>query len=343
MSSSAANSPEVAPGKSSARAVTLAQLARHVGVSSAAVSVVVNNTESRIKVSETTRKRILEAARELNYQPNALARSLLNRQTNVIGFCSALTNMLEPMHPFLGALLQGMLAGCREHEKNLLMYSRIATLSENDLYVEVLNGQLDGLVLFAHEPTLFTRRLLESHLPVITVTDAVRGFPCVGGDDDSGGRLLVRYLVEKGYKRALYWAPSHVQSSSMETRLASYLDEAATCGLSVVVQREQHPFEPVLEKHLKGAEPPDVISVYCDYMAVYVMQGLNNIGLQVPRDVALTGYDGVPGSYPSFTTIRAPWKEVAQTAVALLMQQSEGKSIPMHTILPVELVASETA
>lgn len=342
MSSSPVDTPEVAPGKSPARAVTLAQLAKHVGVSSAAVSVVLNNTESRIKVSESTRQRILEAARELNYQPNALARSLMKRQTNVIGFCSALTRMLDPMHPFLGALLQGMLAGCRDHEKNLMLYSRIAAISENDLYLEVLNGQLDGLILFAHETSLFTERLVESHLPVITVADSVPGFPCVAVDDDLGGRLLARYLADKGYKRALFWAP-YKFSSSAERRCASYVDEATQLGLEVEAYRNTRPIELALQEIMSRPSPPQVISVNSDYVAFDVINGLKSIGLQVPNDVAITGFDGVPASYPGYTTVYAPWRDVAQIAVSLLMKQCDGQDIPMNTTLPVELVAGETA
>ncbi|RYF45135.1 MAG: hypothetical protein EOO38_16565, partial [Cytophagaceae bacterium] len=142
---------------------------------------------------------------------------------------------------------------------------------------------------------------------------------------------------------ALFWAPHHALSSSMETRCESYIDEAKRCGMSVEVQREQYPFEPELERVMGNKEPPDVISVYCDHVAYDVIQSLQNMGLQVPRDVAVTGFDGVPGSYPSFTTVYAPWKEIAQTAVSLLVQQCQGRAIPMHTILPVELVVGETA
>jgi len=338
-------SQEISPGKSptSARAVTLAQLAKHVGVSSAAASVVLNNTDSRIKVSEATRRRILEGARELNYQPNALARSLMKRQTNVIGFCSTLTHMLDPMYPFLGALLQGMLAGCRDNGKNLLMYSRVPDVNEDELCLEVLNGQLDGLVLFAHEASIFTRRLQESNLPVITVADTVSGFPCVSADDDLGGRLLARYTSKKGHQRVLYWAPSHSLSSSMEQRLESYLDEAALLGLSVEVFRERHPYELHLEQIMSSKNRPDVIAVYCDITASFIINSLNTLGIQVPRDVAVTGFDGVSGSFPTLTTIHAPWREAAQTAVLLLIQQCEGSAIPMQTKLPVELVVSETA
>lgn len=321
----------------------MAQVAKCVGVSPSAVSVVLSNTDSRIKVSDATRQRIIEVAREMNYQPNMVARSLRKQRTNIIGFYKSHGEMIDPENAFLGALVHGVLAGCRDSTKNLLMYGHTATMSDNDAYDEVLNGQLDGLVLYSWVPDSFTQRLTKSHLPIVTVADEVPGLPYVDVDDDLGGRLMVRYLVEKNYRRALYWLPSFLLPSSAVRRHAGYLEEAARCGLDVEVLREDTPSETVLKEIMARKIRPEIISFHCDETAHTVIAILNALGFQVPRDIAVTGFDGLSGVYPGLTTIYAPWKEVARTAVSLLVQQGAGYSIPMRTTLPVELVVGETA
>jgi LacI family transcriptional regulator len=251
--------------------------------------------------------------------------------------------MLDPDYPFFSALLRGVLAGCREQKKNLLLYGQPGSSSEDDVPLEVLNGLLDGLVLYAWGPDDLTQRLVESHLPVVTVADEVPGLPCVVVDDEMGGRLLVRYLVQKGYQRALYWCASEPATSSVARRQTSYFKEASHCGLNLEVFDEQTPCEPALKTIMTRKNPPDVISAYSDEVAHQIMVALNSLGFQVPRDVAVTGFDGFPGVYPEITTIRAPWKQVAHTAVSLLARNSEGHTIPLQTILPVALQIGETA
>jgi LacI family transcriptional regulator len=328
---------------SSERPLTMAQLAKHVGVSASAVSVVLSNTNSRIKVSETTRQRILEAARELNYRPNVVARSLRKQHTNIIGFYKSYGEMISIEYPFASTLVRGILAGCREHKKDLLLYGQVEMSGDNAPSLEMLNGQLDGLVLYASEPNALTQRLVESNLPVVTVADEITGLPCVTVDDELGSRLLVRYLAEKGYRRILYWFDPNQFSSSLVKRQSSYLKEAAHYGLKVEVFNECDPMEPALKMIMARKDRPDVISVYCDEEAHFVIQALNALGFQVPKDVAVTGFDGIPGSHPDLTTIRAPWKQVSHTAVSLLAQRSEKRMIPSQTILPVELLIGKTA
>ncbi len=349
-STDALNPSPMSPGKAPtlARAATLAHIAEHVGVSKVAVSVVLNNSRSQVRVSAATRQRIIDAARELNYQPNVLARSLLRRHTNVIGFYSAQRQMFDPLYPFYGSVLKGLLKGCEEHKKNFLVHGTFNNVSEDDIYLELLNGQIDGLVLYAREATPLIKRLVASHLPVVTVADEVPGLPCVTVDSRLGGQLLARHLAQKGYKRVLYWVAHEELPSTIQLRLDGFQEEAAAHDIEVEVFHPEGawPFEDDLKQLMARKNRPEVIAAFSDFTANQIISWCKATGIRVPQDIAVTGFDGFVGTFGSptgITTIRAPWHLVAETAVSLLVQQCSGEAIAMRTQLAVELIDGETA
>jgi DNA-binding LacI/PurR family transcriptional regulator len=330
------------------RATTLADIAEYVGVSAVAASVVLNNSRSQVRVSLDTRQRILDAARELQYRPNRVARSLRCQRTDIIGFYSEQGSAFDPQYPFYGAILKGLLQGCGDHQKNILIHGTLPERGEEDVLQELMNGQIDGLVLYARRVTPLIERLIESHLPVVTMADEVPGLPCVTVDDVQGGRLLAGYLADKGYREVMYRVMDEELPSSIQLRVKGFQEEAARRGLNVTIRRS--PKEEITEDDreiLFGPGPrPEVIASFSDYAADGMVDFCEQHGLKVPGDIAVTGFDGfVSALRPArhLTTVRAPWDEVARTAVKLLVDRCEGKEVPMQTFLPVQLVAGNTA
>lgn len=333
---------------SGARAVTLADVAAQAGVSSVAASVVLSNARSEVRVSPSTRERILEAARQLEYRPNALARSLRLKRTNVIGFYSAFGNVMDPRYPFYGALLAGLMQGCETHQKDFLLHGTFRNRSEDDIYLELHNGQIDGLVLYARTMTPLIERLVESRLPVVTIINEVPGIPCVSTDNATGGRLLAAHLADQGYKRVLYRRTASQLPRTLQTRLDSFQAEADARGLTVLhsASDEFLPEEDEREILLapKG-ERPEAVAAWSDFAADGVVQFLRNAKLRVPEDMAVTGFDGVSSMVrpaARLTTIRVPYDQIAHEAISLLVAQCEGKEVPERTELPVELEVGET-
>jgi DNA-binding LacI/PurR family transcriptional regulator len=338
----------MSPSPVSGRATTLSDIAEHVGVSKVAASVVLNNSRSQVRVSAATRQRILDAAKELKYQPNALARSLMRQRTNIMGFHSEQGKMFNPLYPFFGSILKGLLQGCEFHEKNILIHGAFSNRSEDEVFLELLNGQIDGLVLYAREVTPLVERLIDSRLPVVTVADEVPGLPCVMVDDEQGGRLLASYLAGRGYKTVLYRVIETDLPSSIKLRLNGFVSEAEKLGMQVEVYQElgEYPGERDREIILSRENRPDVIATFSDYSADNLALFCRQNGVKIPEELAITGFDGIFSAlHPatSLTTILAPWDEVARTAVAHLVAQCNGEEVPMHTRLPIQLVVGDTA
>jgi LacI family repressor for deo operon, udp, cdd, tsx, nupC, and nupG len=328
------------------KAVTLADVAAHVGVSAVAVSVVLNNSDSKVRVSPATRERILQAAELLHYEPNGLARSLRLQRTNTIGFYGAHGHTLDPGFPFYAALLSGLQMGCSEQDKDLLLQSRFKNHSDNEIYMELLNGRIDGLVLYARHVTPLIERLMESRLPIVTVVHKVPGVPCVGIDNEGSGRILARHLIDCGYKSVLFRNAEPQLPLTVRLRLKGFRAEADAHGMKVIYSNsdDQWPNE-AEQRLLTSSDRPQVAVAFSDFSADGIVAFCREQGIRIPEDMGVAGFDNLPSTLrPSsrLTTVHCPWYDVARRAVSVLVDLRNGKDVPELIELPVHLVEGET-
>ena len=332
------------------KTVTMSDVARHAGVSHTAVSSVLSGGQSSARVSEVTRARILQASRDLHYTPNAVARALRRQRTDLIGLY-LWDKRLDIRGPFLAEIVSGLQRGCNLYRKDLLIHGAFREQSIDDIYGSLINGKIDGLVLFAEAGDPLVDRLVTASLPVITVADLVPPLPGVVADDQAGSRLLARHLGERGHTRVLYRKGSAIQSSSLR-RYASFCETAAALGMTVLEDAPHHFGEgddlSETEQRwlaLPTGQRPTAIVCWNDHLADRTSACCEALGLRVPEDIAVVGFDGLASkTRPArrLTTVRAPWALVAQTAIDLLMRRIAGEPIPLETILPVELIEGDT-
>ena len=331
---------------------TMADIARRVGVSKVTVSAVLSaSSGNNTRVAAATRQRILEAAQELNYAPNSIAKMFRRNSTDIVGLY--LGDWLLNTHDlFLAEIVSGLQIGCGRHHKDLLIHGAFRGQSVEDIYLELTNRKIDGLVIFAEESNALALRLASSSLPVVAITDAVSILPSVVVNDRAGSWLAAEYLAAKGHERLLY-RRGPAQQTSANRRYQAFGEAAAQHGMAVVEDenRVQH-FDFALsdrEKAILGAAAasrPSAIVCGNDLLAYAAFDYYDDQNLRVPTDFAIVGFDGiVPQVRPAamLTTIRAPWSAVAQTALDLVIKRLAGEPIPHETVLPVELVVGETA
>ncbi len=330
------------------RATTMQEVAEQAGVSKACVSAVLGGNTRHVRVSETTRKRIEETAALMHYRPNAIAQSLRRQSTNIYGFYNG-GGYMDIHSPFLSQVLTGLQAGCEDHQKDLLLHSVFRGSSVEDIYSELVNGRIDGLVLLGTMEDPLVCRLVDSHLPVIAVTDAISTLPSVTADDESGSKQIVEFLTAQGHRRILYRMHDKPYIS-VARRQKAFLRYAKEAGIEVV--------ELVGGLHLTAADTvtfdalltasvrPTAIVSWCDDTAYEMLVRCQQLGLRVPEDIAIIGFDGLPVPIWSpyrLTTIAADWHGVAQVAVRLLSARIAGENVPQETILPVILQRGNTA
>lgn len=334
---------------------TLKEIAAHAGVGTAAASVVLNGAKSGTRVSDEKREAIIRVARELNYRPNGLARSLRMRRTGIVGYFSGY-ECIDPRNEYIAAIMGGLQAGCAGLGLDFLLYTPHIDLSPESVVANLSNGRLDGLIVTARPEHPISSLLAEAHLPVVAIADPLPGIPSVVADSHHGGRLQARHLADKGRWRVLY-IPSDYPFLSVLDRYEGFIAEAEALGMEVVVGRPVHGYHPEIDRHesllhpedmtrFRMSDAPTAVVAWDDAPAHRIASQLADAGLHVPEQVAVVGYNGcVPATEPRWklSTVRAPWHGVGQAAVRTLHRLIEGAEVPLITTLPVEMIAGGTS
>jgi len=339
------------------RPVTLRDIANRVGVGTATVSVVLNGAKSGTKVSQATRAAVIEAANELNYRPNAVARSLRTRRTGIIGFFSGY-QYLDPRNEYIASVISGMQAGCQANDLDLLLYTPHVSHTPENIVSNLADGRFDGLIVTARPEHDIAHLLTSARLPVVAIADALPGLPSVMADACEGGRLQARHLAAKGHKRVVY-VPADYPFLSVLDRFKAFCDEADALGLEVITTTPMGAHGPIASweaeraavltagdlQLLEGSNRCTAIQCWDDAPAYRIATQLAELGYRVPDDVAVVGYNGCTASVEprwALTTICANWPHVGETAVRVLSAMINGLDFPQETILPVELIQGST-
>jgi DNA-binding LacI/PurR family transcriptional regulator len=332
---------------------TINDIALHAGTNRTSVSVVLNGGRSSAGVSAATRQRIVLAAKELGYTPNAVARSLSQRRTNTISFFTGSYSFNTDV-PFVAMIFLGLQRGCAEFHKDLLLHGMFLQGNPGSTtvtYGELANGKIDGVVLLTNPEDHLGKQVKESFLSAVAIVDGIPGIPSVVADDADGSRLIARHLHERGHRRVIYRAsPDWLPSSKL--RWTTICEEAAALGMTVETYYPRLHEEPLSDEErrlltLPGGRRFTAIVCFADLAAYSVLDDCERQGLRVPEDVAIVGYDGIRmlfqgGPRRDLTTVRAPWERVSYMAVKLLNMQFEGQEAPPLTVLPVELYVGDT-
>ena len=330
------------------RAHTLRDVADRVGVGPATASVVLNGARSGTRVSEKTRAALLQAARDLDYRPNAVARSLRTRRTGIVGYFSGYS-FIDPRSPYIAEVMAGLQGACAERSLDLLLYTPHARHDAEEMASNLSNGRLDGLIFTAREEHPLVPILARTGLPVVAIADALRGVPSVVPDAAEGGRLQARHLYGLGHRRVLY-VPADSRFPSVEEREAAFRAEAAGFGMVVETGEPMPGFSapdgpcPALPaSDLARLEAGCTAAVVWDDEPAYrYLDALAAVG---GYDVSVVGYNGCrPNIAPRWdlTTVSAHWSAVASRAIEILDDLIAGRDVTASTVLPVTLVAGAT-
>jgi DNA-binding LacI/PurR family transcriptional regulator len=302
---------------------------------------------------------VLETATRLGYRPNAVARSLRQRRTNIVGFYTG-HGTLDSRNVFLAEIIGGLLKAADAHRLDLLLHGVFRGASTDDIFNELMDGRIDGLFVhsFAEDPLI--SRLRDASLPVIALADPVVGIPSVVCDDGNGVHQLVDYLWAHGHRHIAYLKPN-LRLMSVEIRWQTFLKEMVARGVHPdhcpVYTIEVENTLPALEEILTHAVRPTAVCCWNDLSALDLVVNCRERGLRVPDDLAIVGFDGLldpKRTIQPLVTIGANWQRITQDAMSLMVQQierrmqrqhsDEGKeSIPMLTCLPVTLMQGDTA
>lgn len=326
--------------------VTSSEVARRAGVSQSAVS---RTFTPGASISPKTREKVMAAAQELGYRPNAIARSLITNRSRIIAVVMAyLENLFYPdVLEELGRLLV-------KENYRLLLFTGHMDRDSDPVFDQLMQYRVDGIVLAS---TTLSSHLSEecatAGIPVVlfnrtTERDAVSS---VTTRNREGGRRIGEFLIAGGHKRFAYI--SGVESSSTNRdRFAGYVEALAEAGHADIMVEvgnyDRSEAETAARKLLSRPDRPDAIFVANDHMAVAVMDVARyEFGLTIPDDLSIVGYDDVgPARWTSYgiTTMSQPLKRMVEATVNILMGQiSSGEIEAEHRILSGDLIVRTSA
>ncbi|MEO6880283.1 MAG: LacI family DNA-binding transcriptional regulator [Mycobacteriaceae bacterium] len=305
-------------------------MAADVGVSQATVSRALRNDPS---VAEKTRLRVQEAARRLGYVPNDLGRSFKNQATHRIAFVADLDN---PLWSLLVAQAHDELA---DHGYTMTL------LAEHGDPVKILTylagGWADAVIissarLDAQLPQMLSRR----GVPFVLVNRTLAGTAAdaVVADNIRGGRAAAQLLIEAGHTRvgALFGPP---ETSTGRDRELGFREGLAQGGVSLPKSRVLHgEFDyafgrTALSTLLRGRYRPTAVFCTNDIIAVGAINAAHELGLRIPDDLALTGFDDLEeASWPVYnlTTMKVPFDAMLSSAIRMLLNRLAGDDSPAH-------------
>ncbi|ASR04949.1 LacI family DNA-binding transcriptional regulator [Gordonia rubripertincta] len=329
------------------RTPTLKEIAKAAGVHVSTASRVLRQSEPVDGWSESA-LRVREVADQLGYQRNLWAASLRTRKTTTLGV--VMTRLTDGV---VATTYQGI-----EQEATRAGYSVLLSSPPDDpeaqrAAIELLVGrQVDGLLLSGlHRPSKeFIASLRVGEVPMMTLTrHADAGLPFVGGDDVRGGALAARHLIDRGYTDlAVIAGPAHATTAT--DRLEGFRTEAAAAGIVLPESRivpssfEVRGGTEAGRILLDAPNRPRAIFAVSDTIAVGVLGVARDLGLRIPEDLALVGYNDIPiaAQLPvPLTTIHSPALDIGQTAVRGLLDLTAGREVQSRR-LPVELMARGT-
>jgi DNA-binding LacI/PurR family transcriptional regulator len=325
---------------------TAHDVARVAGVSQSAVSRAFTPGGS---VAPDTRLKIIEAARQLGYRPNVIARSLITRRSRVIGLVAAY--LQNHFYPDVLELMSNRLKAEGYH---VLLFTADAGASADPLLEEIIGYRVDGLILAS--TTLSSTLAADcsaASIPVLLFnrTAQVEHVSSVTGENHRGGRVIAEFLLAGGHKRLAFVAGVENSSTSIE-RETGFNQVMAERNLPPPMRAVGHyTFEGAQQAArdlLNRKDRPDAIFCGNDHMALAVAEVARfELGLRIPEDVSLVGFDNVgPAAWSSFalTTFTQPVKLMVESAVDLMMGQIADPGSPVQRIVvPGDLIVRGSA
>jgi DNA-binding LacI/PurR family transcriptional regulator len=327
----------------STRAPNIRDVARRAGVSYQTVSRVLNDSSA---LRPATRDRVLSAIDELGYRPNAAARALVTSRSRSIGVLSSQSALYGPMTSIQGIELAARDAGYRLSVTNIIPGDYGSIRSGLDF---LLGQSIEALVILAPQAGVFDAiRDLAISVPfVILEATALDPGHSLSLDQAGGARLAVRHLLDLGHTGIVHIAgPSDWIEA--RARFEGYSQELRDAHLQVPAQvvgdwTAEFGYRAGLELLAR----PDFTAVFCgnDQMALGVLHACRELGVRVPEDLSIVGFDDIPESAhfaPGLTTVRQNFAEIGRRAVELLFAELGGDAELDHAPIAPELIIRDS-
>ncbi len=335
--------------------VSIKDIARAAGVSYSTVSRALNDNPA---ISQEVRTRIQDLAQAMGYTPNALAQGLLTSQTHSIGL--VITTISDP---FFVDILKGVEEVAQEAGISVFLATSNNDPEREIKIIETFSRRrVDGVIIAASRISqAYASRLEQIHMPVVMVNHQAEGdyqnISSLNIDDYAGGRIAMQHLIDLGHRRIGYIGVSN-RPGSNSRRMEAYLDALKELGVTPQddwICINQATARGDLDGDLKAGQclAPRVIEAgitalfcYCDTVAVGAMLACRKLGIDLPADLSVVGFDDnelCEIVCPPLTTVGQPKREMGQTALRMLLASMDGARVTDTVVEPALVIRESTA
>lgn len=324
---------------------TLKDVAEAAGVTVTTVSRVLNN---RGYISEKTRENVYRVMKELNYQPNEMARALAKKQSNLL---AVVVPHVE--HPYFARMIDLLEKEANQKGYKLLLFNSQGSLEmEEQIIDSCRSSRVAGMIICTG--TIEMERFRNAGLPIVTFERSVGGDnPSVECDNYQGGLLAGKALIAAGCRKILYvggQGASEEVKMPADVRLDGFLSQCKAGVTCVKVYApptnfEQMKYKELLLKELKKNPDIDGIFATSDLIGAQAISVCHKLGKKVPGDVKIISFDDTiiaEMTDPPLTSIHQPLEKMCQQAIIALISAASGDVAPTRVVFPVSLTVRES-
>jgi DNA-binding LacI/PurR family transcriptional regulator len=326
---------------------TIFDVAKLAGVSTATVSRVINSPET---VRAQTREKVTRAMKTCNYKYNSLARGFATKQTNTIGLIIPTIN-----NPVFAESTRGVQDYADQRKTQVILGNTYYQYDQEKILVETLREkQVDGLIITTTNPRgNILKTLTDDTFPFVLLYSTVkqRPFWAAGIDNYRGGYTITDHFISLGHRRIGMVAGNFSISDRSFHRWHGYrqclLDHGIAYDKTLLLQTDYSLTEgqDSVKKLLRLTDPPTAVFCSNDYLALGAMKGAREMGLNLPEDLSIAGFDDIEiASYvvPALTTIRQPAYEMGKLGAELLFQCMTRPGKPVRQMLETQLIVRDS-
>lgn len=334
--------------------VTSKDVAEKVGVSRTTVSLVLNNVKG-IQISPETRQKVIDAANELGYVPDAMAQALVSRRTKAIGLVLTRSQHHIATDAFLPKIISGLLTTAKLNNVRMLV-DWIETEHQETAYFELARAKrIDGMIIST--PRLNDAALMaleNADIPTVMMGSiAGSKLPFVDVDNVKAAEKATSYLIGLGHREIACISNAPPEYTAAPERVEGFKN--AMSKMDIPIKEElicYADFDPesgysCMKSLLQSGEAFTAAFVASDNVAIGAKAAIREAGMHIPDDVSLIGFDDIPWakySDPPLTTIQLPAESLAQSACTLLLDliKDKDKGKPNQIILDTELIVRKS-
>ena len=309
---------------------TIKDVARLAGVSTTTVSHVINKTRF---VAESTQQKVMEAVKELNYAPSAVARSLKCNTTRTIGML-----VTQSTNPFFAEVVDGVESYCYRQGYTLILCNTGGIYEKQRDYIRMLaEKRVDGILVMCSDLTQELQEMLDSHADIPKVImdwgPESSASDKIIDNSEEGGYLATKFLIDNGH-RDIFCLSGQREKAICKERVLGYRRALENAGIPFDKNKilegnfECDTAVEAADKILAMEKKPTAVFCFSDTMALGLMSRLQQKGIRIPEDMSVIGYDNIDlaGYFsPPLTTIHQPKRRVGKTAFEILLERIKNK------------------